>query len=65
MSLNEPLALVARIHGDPAELIPGRVTLHEVPDGLAHDGHWFHVGQLQHPTGLVYLHSPAEELAWR
>ena len=39
VSLDESLALVARVHGCPAELVLRHFPLHEAPDGLPH--HWY------------------------
>ena len=39
VSLDEPLALVARVHGCPAELVLRRFPLHEAPDRLPH--YWY------------------------
>ena len=39
VSLDEPLALVARIHGCPAELILRSLPLHEAPNRLSH--YWY------------------------
>lgn len=65
VALDEPLPLVARVHGHPAQLVLGRLPLHEVPDWLTHHRHRLQVGtgQLQETTGLVHLHTISEELA--
>ena len=39
VSLDEPLALVARVHGCPAELVLRHSPLHEALDRLPH--HWY------------------------
>ena len=39
VSLDEPLALVAGVHGCPAELILRSLPLHEAPDRLPH--YWY------------------------
>ena len=43
VSLDEPLALVARVQGYPAELVLRHLPLHETPDRLSHYWYWFHV----------------------
>ena len=43
VSLDEPLALVARVQGCPAELVLRHLPLHETPDRLSHYWYWFHV----------------------
>ena len=43
VSLDEPLALVAGVHGCPAELILRSLPLHEAPDRLPHYWYWLHV----------------------
>ena len=43
VSLDEPLALVAGVHGCPAELILRSLPLHEAPDRLPHYWYRLHV----------------------
>ena len=63
VSLDEPLALIARVHGCPAELIVRGLPLHEAPDRLPHDWHWVHVWPKQQQLSrLINLNPLTEEL---
>ena len=63
VSLDEPLALVARVHGCPAELILRSLPLHEAPDRLPHYWYRFHVRpKEQQLSRLVNLNPLTEEL---
>ena len=63
VSLDEPLALVARVHGCPAELILRSLPLHEAPDRLPHYWYRFHVWpKEQQLSRFVDLNPLMEEL---
>ena len=64
VSLDEPLALVARVRGCPEELIIRSLPLHEAPDRLPHDWHWVHVWpkQQQQLSRLINVYPLMEEL---
>ena len=63
VSLDEPLALVARVHGHPAELIFGSLPLHEAPNRLPHYWYRLHVWpKEQQLSRLVNLNPLTEEL---
>ena len=61
-SVNQPLSLVAGVHGGPAELVITSLPLHETPDRAMHDGNGLFVGHDQDLTDLVDLNTLAEEL---
>ena len=50
--------------GLPAQLVTGRVSLHEGPDLPAGDWHWRHAGEEEEPNSLIHLHPCSEELTW-
>ena len=64
MSLDaESFALVAGVHGCPAELILRSLPLHEAPDRLPHYWYWLHIWpKEQQPSRLVNLNPLTEEL---
>ena len=62
VTLDEPLALVARVLGLPAQLVVGLLTFHEMPHWSAHHWDWTLVGKEEQLAGLVYLNSVTEEL---
>ena len=63
VSLDEPLALVAGIHGHPAKLVLRSLPLHEAPDRLPHYWYWLHIWpKEQQPSRLVNLNPLTEEL---
>ena len=63
VSLDEPLALVARVHGCPAELVLRRFPLHEAPDRLPHYWYWLHVwSKKQQPSRFINFNPLMEEL---
>ena len=63
VSLDEPLSLIARVHGCPAELIIRSLPLHEAPDRLPHDWHWVHFWPKQQQLSrLINLDPLTEEL---
>ena len=61
-SINQPLSLVAWVHGSPAELVVSYLTLHEAPHRVAHHRHWLLAWQDQDLTSLINLHSFPEKL---
>ncbi len=63
MSFDQPLALVARVHGYPAQLVVWHLPLHEVPHLLSHHRDWVEVGQEEELACLVNLISSTEELS--
>ena len=63
VSLDEPLALVAGVHGHPAELILRSLPLHEAPDRLPHYWYRLHVwSKEQKLSRLVNFNPLTEEL---
>ena len=62
-SIDEPLSLVAWVHGGPAELVVSHLPLHEAPHRTAHHRYGVLVGHDQDFAHLVDLNSLAEELA--
>ena len=64
-SIDQPLSLVAWVHGSPAELVISHLTLHEAPHRATHHRNWLLPWQDEDFTGLINLHSPPEELACR
>ena len=61
--IDEPVSLVARVHGGPAELVVGSLSLHEAPHGTTHHGDWLLAWQQQDLAHLVNLNALTEELA--
>jgi len=61
--INQPLSLVAWVHGSPAELIIRYLTIHEAPHRATHHRHWFLARQYQDLTHCINLNSLPEELA--
>ena len=61
--INQPLSLVAWVHGSPAELVISHLTFHEVPHRATHHRHWFLARQYQDLTHCINFHSLQEELA--
>ena len=61
-SINQPLSLVAWVHGSPAELVISYLTLHEAPHRATHHRHWLLAWQDQDLTSLINLHSLPEKL---
>ena len=62
-AINQPLSLVAWVHGGPAELVIRQFPLHEAPHWSAHHRHRLLVGHDQDLTDLIKFNSLAEELA--
>ena len=62
VSLNKSLALVARIHGYPAELVTWYLSLHEVPHLPTHHGNWVHGGKEEELARLINFVAITEEL---
>ena len=63
-SINKLFSLVAWVHGSPAELIVGSLSLHETPHRATHHGHRFLVGHDQDLTHFINCNPLAEELAY-
>ena len=61
-SINQPLSLVAWVHGSPAELVISHLTLHEAPHRATHHRHWLLPWQDEDLTSLINLHSLPEKL---
>lgn len=63
-ALNQPLALIARVHGLPAQLVlwVWYVSLHEVPDRMSHHWHWVHGGEEKQLASLINLNTTVQEL---
>ena len=61
-SIDESLSLVAWVHGSPAKLFIGHLSLHEAPHRTTH--HWdrLFVWHDQELTNFINLNSLAEEL---
>lgn len=65
--LNEPVSLVAGVHGGPAKLVILYLSLHEAPDRTTHNGNRLHFWQQEELANGINLHTIAEELtchAW-
>ena len=63
VSLDESLALVAGVHGCPAELVLRRLPLHKTPDRLPHYWYRLHVWpKKQQLSRLVNFNPLTEEL---
>ncbi len=62
-TVNQPLSLVARVHGGPAELVVKHLPLHETPDRTTHHGHWLLRWKDQDLTNFINFNPFAEELA--
>ena len=63
VSLDESLALVAGVHGCPAELVLRHLPLHEAPDRLPHYWYRLHVWpKKQQLSRLVNFNPLTEEL---
>ena len=62
-TIDQPLSLVAWVHGSPAELVISHLTLHEAPHRATHHRHWLLPWQDEDLTRLINLHSFPEELA--
>ena len=61
--INQPLSLVAWVHGSPAELVISHLTLHKAPHRVMHDRHWFLARKYQGLMHCINLNSLLEELA--
>jgi len=62
-SINQPLSLVAWVHGSPAELVIRNLMLHEAPHRATHHRHWLLARQDQYLTHCINLNSLPKELA--
>ena len=63
-SINQPLALIAWVHGSPTELVIDHLTFHEAPHRATHHRHWFLARQDQDLTHCINLNSLPEELTY-
>ena len=61
-SIDEPLSLVARVHGSPAELVITSLSLHKAPHRTTHHRNRFLVWHDEDLSCLIYVHSLTEEL---
>ena len=61
-AIDEPLSLVARVHGSPAELVIRSLSLHEAPHRTTHHRNRLLVWHNEKFSCLIYVHSLAEEL---
>ena len=62
-AIDQPLSLVAWVHGCPAELIILHLPLHEAPHWTTHHWHRLLVGHDQNLAHFINFNSLAEELA--
>ena len=63
-SIDEPLSLVARIHGSPAELVIMSLSLHEAPHRTTHHRNRLLVWHDEDLTNFVHLNTLTEELTY-
>ena len=63
VSFNEPLALVARVHGYPAKLVVRYVSFHKVPYLSTHHRNWVQGREEEELARFINLISIAKELA--
>ena len=61
-SIDEPLSLVARVHGSPAELVITSLSLHEAPHRTTHHRNRLLVRHDQDLSRLINVHSLTEKL---
>ena len=61
-TINEPLSLVARVHGSPAELVIRSLSLHEAPHRTTHHRNRLLVWHDEKLSCLINVHSLAKEL---
>ena len=61
-SIDEPLSLVARVHGSPAELVIRSLSLHEAPHRTTHHRNRLLVRHDEDLTNFVHLNTLSEEL---
>ena len=61
-AIDEPLSLVARVHGSPAELVIRSLSLHEAPHRTTHHRNRLLVRHDKDLTNFVHLNTLAEEL---
>ena len=62
--LNQPLALVARIHGLPAQFLVWvwALSLHEVPHRAAHHRHWCQIRKIEQLSNFINFDPLTHEL---
>ncbi len=60
-AINQPLSLVAWVHGSPAELVIRHLPLHEAPNRATHHSHWLLPGQDQKLPNLIKRDSLTEK----
>ena len=63
-SIDEPLSLVARVHGSPAELVITSLSLHEAPHRTTHHRNRLLVWHDQDLSHFVHLNALTEELTY-
>ena len=64
MPIDEVVALVTGVHGNPAELVATDVVFHVSPNRFSHDWDWFLPWQMEQLSSCVYFYSLPEELTY-